>query len=208
MDFTKFCASGTKYSHRYISGENDVKLFLIHFKPKIKSNFPPVIFIPGWGSIIDSWEVVLKEMTKDFEVYYLETREKSSSIHVTERILTINSLGDDLPNVLSELNLINKSIQNFRNLIPPIFHFTKDKVGQVTFNGMFIIDTLREQKFFHKGYEIDNYKVKLKKLDEEEIHLSWINYRSGASSIDQINQANTMDKIPHVWINYINGEVN
>ena len=48
------------------------------------------------------------------------------------------------------LNLIYKSIQNFRNLIPPIFHFTKDKVGQVTFNGMFIIDTLNEQKFSHK----------------------------------------------------------
>ena len=109
MDFTKFCASGTKYSHRYISGEKGVKLFLIHFKPKIKSNFPPVIFIPGWGSIIDSWEVVLKEMTKDFEVYYLETREKSSSIHITEKPLTIQSLGDDLPYVLSELNLINKS---------------------------------------------------------------------------------------------------
>ena len=106
MDFTKFCASGTKYSHRYISGEKGVKLFLIHFKPKIKSNFPPVIFIPGWGSIIDSWEVVLKEMTKDFEVYYLETREKSSSIHITEQPLTIKSLGDDFPYVL---NLINKS---------------------------------------------------------------------------------------------------
>jgi len=109
MDFTKFCASGTKYSHRYISGEKGVKLFLIHFKPKIKSNFPPVIFIPGWGSIIDSWEVVLKEMTKDFEVYYLETREKNSSIHITEQPLTIKSLGDDFPYVLSELNLINKS---------------------------------------------------------------------------------------------------
>jgi len=106
------------------------------------------------------------------------------------------------------LNLIYKSIQNFRDLIPPIFHFTKDRVGQVTFNGMFIIDNLREQKFFHKGHEIDNYKVKLKKLDEEEIHLSWINYRSGVSSIEQINQSNAMDKIPHVWINYINGEIN
>lgn len=109
MNFTKFCATGTKYSHRYISCESDVKLFHIHFKPKIKSNFPPVIFIPGWGSIIDSWEVVLKEMTKDFEVYYLETREKSSSIHITEQALTIKSLGDDLPYILSELNLINSS---------------------------------------------------------------------------------------------------
>jgi pimeloyl-ACP methyl ester carboxylesterase len=109
MDPSKFCASGTKYSHRYISCENDVKLFLIHFKPKIKSNFPPVIFIPGWGSIINSWEVVLKEMTKDFEVYYLETREKNSSIHMTEQPITIKSMADDLPYILSELNLLSKS---------------------------------------------------------------------------------------------------
>ena len=43
---------------------------------------------------------------------------------------------------------------------------------------------------------------------KEEVHLSWINYRSGVSSIDQINQTNAMDKIPQVWINYINGAVN
>ena len=48
-------------------------------------------------------------MTKDFEVYYLETREKSSSVHINKQPLTIESLGDDLPYVLSELNLINKS---------------------------------------------------------------------------------------------------
>lgn len=106
------------------------------------------------------------------------------------------------------LNLIFKSIKNFRDLIPPIFHFTKDKVGEVTFNGIFTISKLNKEKFIHKGHEIDNFIVNLKKMDVDEIYLSWINYRSGVSSINQINQSNEMDKIPEKWIQYINGDQN
>ena len=52
-------------------------------------------------------------MTKDFEVFYLETREKSSSIHSSKQELSIESLGKDLPYVLSENNLINKPYTMF-----------------------------------------------------------------------------------------------
>ena len=104
--------------------------------------------------------------------------------------------------------MIFKSIKNFRDLIPPIFHFTKDKVGEVTFNGIFTISKLNKEKFIHKGHEIDNFIVNLKKMDVDEIYLSWINYRSGVSSINQINQSNEMDKIPEKWIQYINGDQN
>ena len=45
-------------------------------------------------------------------------------------------------------------------------------------------------------------------MDVDEIYLSWINYRSGVSSINQINQSNEMDKIPEKWIQYINGDQN
>ncbi|HIA85420.1 MAG TPA: alpha/beta hydrolase [Candidatus Marinimicrobia bacterium] len=59
-------------------------------------------------SIIDSWENVLKEMTKDFEIYYLETREKGSAKHPVEQDLSIASLGDDLSSVLVYHNLFDK----------------------------------------------------------------------------------------------------
>jgi alpha-beta hydrolase superfamily lysophospholipase len=61
--------------------------------------------LAGWGSLIYSWEIVLKEMTKDFEVYYVETREKGSAIHETEQILSIETLGNDLPFVLNHHNM-------------------------------------------------------------------------------------------------------
>ncbi|MEA1880945.1 MAG: alpha/beta hydrolase, partial [Candidatus Marinimicrobia bacterium] len=82
--------------------------FEIHFTPPKLSPFPPVIFLAGWGSLIHSWEIVLKEMTKDFEVYYLETREKGSAIHPSEQHLNINTLGNDLPHVLNDHGLEDK----------------------------------------------------------------------------------------------------
>jgi len=113
MNFNEFLATGAKCSHAYVSGIDGVKLFQVHFQPKTPSPYPPVIFIAGWGSVIDSWKIVLKEMTKDFEVFYLETREKSSSIHFSKQELSIESLGNDLPYVLSENSLINKPYTMF-----------------------------------------------------------------------------------------------
>ncbi len=107
-DYSKFCTEGSSYTFAYISVSDGIKLFEIHFTPPKLSPFPPVIFLAGWGSLIHSWEIVLKEMTKDFEVYYLETREKGSAIHPSEQHLNINTLGNDLPHVLNDHGLEDK----------------------------------------------------------------------------------------------------
>ena len=92
MDYSRFCAVGTTYTHEYVPGDIGIKLLQVHFSPGLRSQYPPVIFLAGWASLIYSWEIVLREMTKDFEVYYVETREKSSAIHLTEQPLKINTL--------------------------------------------------------------------------------------------------------------------
>jgi len=104
-DYSKFCAEGSSYKTAYVSGFDGVELFEVHFTPSRPSPFPPVIFLAGWGSLIYSWEIVLKEMTKNFEVYYVETREKGSAIHNSERVLSIESLGSDLVYVLKHHGL-------------------------------------------------------------------------------------------------------
>ena len=93
MDFSIYAANETKVSSDFVSTSDGVSLLTIRFQPKNPSTFPPVIFLPGWGSLIDSWEIVLKKMTQTFEVYYVETREKSSAQHQKEKPLTIDSLG-------------------------------------------------------------------------------------------------------------------
>ena len=74
-----YCADGTSFKEEMISVSENVSLKLITFIPPIKNNNPEIVFIPGWISMMKGWQSVLLEMTKDFTVYYLETREKISS---------------------------------------------------------------------------------------------------------------------------------
>ncbi|NBF41771.1 MAG: hypothetical protein GVY14_15285 [Spirochaetes bacterium] len=39
----------------------------------------PVLFIPGWGGVVEGFEEVIAAVDEDVELYYLETREKGSS---------------------------------------------------------------------------------------------------------------------------------
>jgi len=96
MNYSDYCSPGTKIQKRYLKVSNDIQLFEVHFSPKNISKYPPVIFIPGWGSFIQGWQIVLKEMTKHFEIYYIETREKSSAKHVKEQKISIQNIGDDI----------------------------------------------------------------------------------------------------------------
>ncbi len=104
-DYSQFCSSNSTWSVRHISCVQSVELFQIHFKPELPSPYPPIVFLPGWGSLINSWDVVLKEMTIDFEIFYIETREKKSAKHDPEQPITIETIGDDLTHVIRGNNL-------------------------------------------------------------------------------------------------------
>ena len=108
MDYSQFCADNVSWESTFVPGAKGVELFEIHFKPPKQSLYPPVIFLAGWGSLIYSWEIVLKEMTIDFEVYYVETREKRSAIHQSKQELSIGSLGSDLDPIVAHHNLLGK----------------------------------------------------------------------------------------------------
>mgnify|MGYP001416023735 FL=1 len=105
MNYSDYGSRGTKIKTSYIEVSNGIQLFQVHFKPKKITNYPPVIFIPGWGSFIQGWKIVIREMSKDFEIYYLETREKSSAIHKKEQEITIENIGDDIARVTALINL-------------------------------------------------------------------------------------------------------
>ena len=105
MNYSDYGSRGTKIKTSYFEVSNGIQLFQVHFKPKKITNYPPVIFIPGWGSFIQGWKIVLREMSKDFEIYYLETREKSSAIHKKEQEITIENIGDDIARVTALINL-------------------------------------------------------------------------------------------------------
>ena len=95
-NYSDYCSPGTDIQTRYIGVSNKIQLFEIHFTPKKLTKYPPIIFIAGWGSFIRGWKTVLKEMSKHFEIYYIETREKSSAKHAKEQKISIQNIGDDI----------------------------------------------------------------------------------------------------------------
>ena len=108
MNLNDFSASGSTVSKSLIKVKDGVQLSTIRFQPKNRSLSQPIVFIPGWGSLIDGWKNVLKKMTEKSEVYYIETREKSSALHTKESYLDINSLANDIPYILKHYNIIDK----------------------------------------------------------------------------------------------------
>ena len=108
MNYSDYCSPGTKIQSKYIKIDSEIQLREIHFIPKKITKYPPIIFIPGWGSFIQGWKIVLKEMSKDFEIYYIETREKSSAKHTKEQKISIQKIADDISKVVQFKNLENK----------------------------------------------------------------------------------------------------
>lgn len=78
-NLTEFCAPGATAHEERISVSPGVSLRLVTFSPAKSTSNPPVVFVPGWISRMESWKHVLPEMTRDFPVFYIETREKISS---------------------------------------------------------------------------------------------------------------------------------
>ncbi len=69
---------------------------------------PPVVFVPGWVSDPAGWFDLLRAMTADREVVYVETREKASA-YLPKRLgpddFTVPRLADDLRRVCAGLEL-------------------------------------------------------------------------------------------------------
>jgi pimeloyl-ACP methyl ester carboxylesterase len=91
-----YCAEGAVWREERVPVSDRVKLRVITFTPPKPTANPPVVFVPGWITLMAAWKDVLREMTRDFTVHYVETREKISSI-VTGRVdYSVEALGRDI----------------------------------------------------------------------------------------------------------------
>jgi pimeloyl-ACP methyl ester carboxylesterase len=102
---TEYCFPGTKITEEMVCVSENVSLKVITFTPPKENSNPKVLFVPGWISMIDGWKEVLIEMTKDFVVHYVETREKISSKVSNQKDFSVERIGKDLVEVVSKLNL-------------------------------------------------------------------------------------------------------
>jgi pimeloyl-ACP methyl ester carboxylesterase len=78
-DYSAFCDRGASWTEEYVALPTGVELRSVTFIPAVPSVAPPVIFIPGMGSIIENFRETVIELTRNHVVLYIETREKASA---------------------------------------------------------------------------------------------------------------------------------
>ncbi len=104
-NLAEYCGPGASYRDERIVISPDINLRLIAFTPPQKSLFPPIVFVAGWISLIKGWKEVLRALTGDFPVYYVETREKISS-QVKGRVgYGVEEIASDLVPLVDQLEV-------------------------------------------------------------------------------------------------------
>jgi pimeloyl-ACP methyl ester carboxylesterase len=104
-NLSDYCAPGVNYTEEMISTSDNVSLRVITFIPPIQNNPPTVVFVAGWVSLMRGWKEVLLEMTKDFKIHYIETREKISSQVKGKTEYSVESIGKDILYLISHFDL-------------------------------------------------------------------------------------------------------
>ena len=103
--FSEYCAPGARALVEMIPVSSQVSLRVISFTPAEANNNPPVVFVPGWISHLTGWQAVLRELTRDFKVYCIETREKISSQIRGKAEFSVAVIGQDLSAMIEHFGL-------------------------------------------------------------------------------------------------------
>lgn len=106
-NLSEYCAHGTKISDEMQTLDDNVSLRVIKFTPKTDKNNPKIVFVAGWVSLIQGWKIVLRELTKDFTVYYIETREKISSKVNGSVEFSVDTIGKDIIQLISKFDVVD-----------------------------------------------------------------------------------------------------
>jgi len=104
-DLNQFCAPGARVNERMMEVQPGVSLRIVEFHPAEDHGNPPVLFLSGWITQMSAWKDVLKSMTKDFKVYYIESREKISSRVNIKAAYSVEEIGSDLAGIVQQLDL-------------------------------------------------------------------------------------------------------
>ena len=88
-----------------VSVADNVALRVTTLAPAAPSSNPDVVFVSGWISQLHSWEDALGDMTRDFTVHYVETREKATSQVVGKTDYGVEAVARDIVRIVAHLGL-------------------------------------------------------------------------------------------------------
>ena len=105
INISEYCAKGTHWTDQMVQVSDEITLRVIEFTPPQKTDKPTVLFVAGWISLMNGWKLVLKEMTKDFHIIYVETREKISSQVKNTKDFSVEAIASDLVKIVDIYDL-------------------------------------------------------------------------------------------------------
>jgi pimeloyl-ACP methyl ester carboxylesterase len=95
-----FCES----HERMIAVNDNVMLKVFEFIPP-SVHYPPFVIVTGLATMIDSFLVIIGGLAKTHPVYYIETRDKTSSVMHKEKDYSIQIMGRDVSEITKILAL-------------------------------------------------------------------------------------------------------
>ncbi len=104
-NISDYCAKGTIVHERMERIAEGIELRVLSFTPPVVHQNPLIVFVAGWITQIDAWKSVLQEMTKDFTVLYVETREKISSRMDAGAEYSIEAIGTDIVRLIEQWDI-------------------------------------------------------------------------------------------------------
>lgn len=106
----RYYHKNAKLDIKYIEVDAGVEILLTSVKPKVKSIKRSILVLPGWFSHISSWTGVLHSISEKTNVYYLESREKTSArLDGKKKDFSIEKLADDFA---ATIEILPESIEN------------------------------------------------------------------------------------------------
>jgi pimeloyl-ACP methyl ester carboxylesterase len=109
----QYCATGASAREERVPVTSDITLRIVIFNPPHPTSNLPVLFVAGWITMLDAWKNTLREMTRDFQVYYVETREKISSTSGKRDDYSVTSIGRDLVALVKHFGFSDGGYQMF-----------------------------------------------------------------------------------------------
>ena len=106
MDYSQYTENSTIVKEYMLGVSDGISLKIIEFIPQnVSQNKPVIIFVAGWISLISGWKEVLKVLSAEYRIIYLESREKQSSMvpDVKKTSFSMNRLALDLGDIVEQI---------------------------------------------------------------------------------------------------------
>lgn len=102
-DGEQYCFENSVCTAQMLRLTDQVSLRLLCYTPANEAGNVPVVLITGLATEVKSFGNIIYEFSRDFPVYYIETRDKSSSF-VHEKVrYDIESMGNDVAEIIRQL---------------------------------------------------------------------------------------------------------